>query len=144
MYSCSICRILWVTIDLIFKKRLKSKTFGNAQNLRHNFNWLNRPKCDYWPDRTNRSTGIGQTEQTEMSVLASLNRPKCGYWPVRTDRNVGIGQTVRTKIDICQTEGATIELDRTETPYHWPNLGWSTDILGGGLHREQHFSEIFE
>ena len=47
----------------------------------------------YWPDRTDRNMGIGQTEQTEIWVLARPNRPKYGYWPDRTDRNMGIGQT---------------------------------------------------
>ena len=52
----------------------------------------------YWPDRTDRNMGIGQTEQTEIWVLARPNRPKYGYWRDRTDRNMGIGQTEQTKI----------------------------------------------
>ena len=55
----------------------------------------NRPKYGYWPDRTDRNMGIGQTEQTEKWVLARPNRPKYGYWP---DRNLGIGQTEQTEI----------------------------------------------
>ena len=58
----------------------------------------NRPKYGYWPDRTDRNLGIGQTEQTEICVLARPNRPKYGYWPDRTDRNMGIGQTEPTEI----------------------------------------------
>ena len=52
--------------------------------------------------------GIGQTEQTEIWVLARQNRPKhdtgqteqtkYDYWPGRTDRNMGTGQTEQTKI----------------------------------------------
>ena len=73
--------------------------------------------------------GIGQTEQTEIWVLARPNRPKCGYWPDqtdqkiwvlarpnrpkygywpdRTDQNMGIRETEQTKIAIGQTEGVT-------------------------------------
>ena len=51
--------------------------------------------------------GIGQTEQTEIWVLAGPNRPKYGYWLDRTDRNMGIHQKKQTKIAIGQTEGAT-------------------------------------
>ena len=47
----------------------------------------------YWPDRTDRNIGIGQTEKTKIWVLARPNRPKFGYWPDRTGRNLGIGQT---------------------------------------------------
>ena len=50
-------------------------------------------KIRCWPDRTDRNMGIGQTEQTEIWVLARLNRLKYGYWPDRTDQNMGIGQT---------------------------------------------------
>ena len=50
---------------------------------------------------------IGQTEQTEIWVLARPNKPKYGFWPDRTDRNMGIRQTKQTKIAIGQTEGAT-------------------------------------
>ena len=42
--------------------------------------------------------GIGQTEQTEIWVLARPNRPKYGYWPDQTDQNLGIGQTEQTQI----------------------------------------------
>ena len=42
--------------------------------------------------------GIGQTEQTEIWVLARPNRPKYRYWPDRTDRNLGIGQTEQAEI----------------------------------------------
>ena len=52
----------------------------------------------YWSDRTDRNMGIGQTEQTEIWVLARPNRPKYGYWPDRTDQNMGIGQTEQTEI----------------------------------------------
>ena len=52
----------------------------------------------YWPDWTDRNMGIGQTEQTEIWLLARPNRPKYGYWPDRTDRNLGIGQTEQAEI----------------------------------------------
>ena len=52
----------------------------------------------YWPERTDRNMSIGQTEQTEVRVLARPNRPKYGYWPDRTDQNMGIGQTEQTEI----------------------------------------------
>ena len=42
--------------------------------------------------------GIGQTEQTEIWVLARPNRPKYGHWPDRTDQNMGVGQTEQTGI----------------------------------------------
>ena len=42
--------------------------------------------------------GIGQTEPTEIWVLARLNRSKFGNWPDRTYRNMGIGQTEQTEI----------------------------------------------
>ena len=48
-----------------------------------------RPKCGYWPDRTDRKmvlgrpsrqkNGIGRTEQTGIWVLARRNRPTYGY-----------------------------------------------------------------
>ena len=56
--------------------------------------------------------GIGQTEQTEIWVLARPNRAKLGYWPDRTDRNLGIGQTEQTEIAIGQMVGATQILSR--------------------------------
>ena len=52
----------------------------------------------YWPDRTDRNMGIGQTEQTKIWVLAGPNRPKFGYWPDQTGRNLGIGQNEQTEI----------------------------------------------
>ena len=52
----------------------------------------------YWPDRTDRNMGIGQTKKSKIWVLARPNRPKFGYWPDRTGRNLGIGQTEQTKI----------------------------------------------
>ena len=52
----------------------------------------------YWPDRTDRNMGIGQTEQTEIWVLARPNRPKYGYWPDRTNQNMGIGPIEQTEI----------------------------------------------
>ena len=58
----------------------------------------------YWPDRSDRNMGIGQTEQTEIWVLARPNRPKYGYWPDRTDRNLGIGQTEGRSLGNGQTE----------------------------------------
>ena len=42
--------------------------------------------------------GFGQTEQTEIWVLATPNRQKYGYWPHQTDRNMGIGHTKQTEI----------------------------------------------
>ena len=42
--------------------------------------------------------GTGQTEQTEIWVLARPHRPNYGYWPVRTDRILGIGQTEQAEI----------------------------------------------
>ena len=55
-------------------------------------------KIRYWPDRTDRNMGLGQTEQTDIWVLARPNRPKFGYWPDRTGRNLGIGQTEQDEI----------------------------------------------
>ena len=42
--------------------------------------------------------GIGQTEQTEIGVLARSKIPIYGYWPDRTDRDIGLGQTEQTEI----------------------------------------------
>ena len=68
----------------------------------------------YWPDRSDRNMSIGQTEQTEIWLLARPNRPKSGYRPDRTDRNLGI----------CQTEQAEIlVLARPNRPKYgyWPD-----------------------
>ena len=51
-----------------------------------------------WLDLCALKLGIGQTEQTEIWVLARPNRPKFRYWPDRTGRNLGIGQTEQTEI----------------------------------------------
>ena len=79
--------------------------FLKKQSLQHAFiqfgSYLAGPlglEIRYWPERTDRNIGIGQTEQTEIWVLARPNRPKYGYWPDRTDRNLGIGQTDQAEI----------------------------------------------
>ena len=81
----------------------------------------------YWPDRTDQNMGIGQTEQTEIWVLARPNRPKYGYWPDRTDRNLGIGQTEQAKIWVLA------RLNRPKYGY-WPDR---TDRNMGIGHTEQ-------
>ena len=47
----------------------------------------NRQKYGYWPDRTDRNTGIGQTEQKKILALDRQKREK-----------LGIGQTERIEI----------------------------------------------
>ena len=88
--------------------------YFEKQSIQHAFIqfgcYLARPlglEIRYWPDRTDRNMGIGQTEQTKIWVLATPSRPKYGYWQDRTDLNMGIRQTKQTKIAIGQTEGAT-------------------------------------
>ena len=78
--------------------------FFEKQSIQHAFiqfgSYLAGPlglEIRYWPDRTDRNMGIGQTEQAEIWVLAKPNRPKYGYWPDRTDQNMGIGQTEQTE-----------------------------------------------
>ena len=67
---------------------------------------LARPNRPKYGYWPDRNLGIGQTEQAEIWVLARPNRPKYGNWPDRADRNMGIHQTEQTKIAIGQTEGA--------------------------------------
>ena len=59
---------------------------------------LARPNRPKYGYWPDRNLGIGQTEQAEIWVSARSNRPKYGYWPDRTDRNTGIGQTEQTEI----------------------------------------------
>ena len=56
------------------------------------------PENRFWPGQADRNMGIGQTEQTEIWVLARSNRPKYGYWRDRKDQNMGIGQIEQTEI----------------------------------------------
>ena len=97
------------------------------------------PEIRYWPDRTGRNLGIGQTEQTEIWVLTRPNRPKYGYWP---DRKMGIRQIEQTKIAIGQTEGATQIFSRPlwtvapDPPVRDPSrsgqyLSWVADFILG-------------
>ena len=90
------------------------------QSIRHAFkqfgSFLAGPlglEIRYSPDRTDRNMCIGQTEQTEIWVLARPNRPKYGYWPDRTDQNMGIGQTEQTEIWVLARP------NRTKIGY-WP------------------------
>ena len=48
--------------------------------------------------RTNQNTGISQTKQTKVWVLARRNRPKFWSRPDRTDRNMGFSQTEHTEL----------------------------------------------
>ena len=104
----------------------------------------------YWPDRTDRNMGIGQTEQAEIWVLARPNRPKYGYWPDRTDRNIGIGQTEQTEIWVFpRPNRLKLPLARRKarpkffpdhcgrshrTPCPRPKSVWTIPVLGRGLH----------
>ena len=129
--------------------------YFEKQSIQHTFiqfgSYLAGPlglEIGYWPDRTDRNLGIGQTEQTEIWVLARPNRPKYGYWPDRTDRNMGIRQTEQTKIAIGQTEGATQIFSRPlwtvapDPPVRDPSrsgqyLSWVADfILGSSPFRQ--------
>ena len=68
----------------------------------------------YLPDQTDQNMGIGQTEQTEICVLARPNWPKYGYWPDQTDQNMGIGQTEQTKIWVLARPKYGYWPDRTD------------------------------
>ena len=78
---------------------------------------------------------IGQTEQTEIWVLARSNRPKYGYWPDQTDQNCHWPDERRDP-NFFQTIGLGC------TGPHCPRLKsvWPVPVIGRGFHfgtREQ-------
>ena len=81
-----------------------------------------------WLDLYALKLDIGQTEQTEIWVLARPNRPKYGYWPDRTDQNMGIGQTEETEIWVlARPNRLKLPLARRKArPKFFPgHCGWS-------------------
>ena len=81
-----------------------------------NWYWPDRTgrNMGIWPDRTDINMGIGQTEQTEIWVLARPKRPKYEYWPDRTDQNLGIGQTEQAEIWVMARPKYGYRPDRTD------------------------------
>ena len=109
--------------------------YFEKQSIQHAFiqfgSCLAGPLCleiRYWPDRTDRNMGIGQTKQTKIWVLARPNRPKYGYWPDRRERNMGIGQTEQTEIWVlARPNRLKLPLARRKArPKFFPgHCGWS-------------------
>ena len=95
------------------------------------FFWLHQT---YWPDRTARKVGIGQTKQTKIWALVRPIRPKSMYWPDQTDQKVPLARQ-RGRLNFCCRPLST-ELGRTPCPRSrsvWPipfldrrpHPGWS-------------------